>query len=184
MLFYFIGKMNIIEIPDWIWVILIIVLIFAVLIPIINRRKILKEGGQEAEQIKEEIEEVKKKSEKGLWLKFTLMSIGGLISASFIIIQLNLMFSNMNEFSKTTGGETFLNTINQTELIQKIIGIDIGISLIIIAGFWLCYIFVENKKPKDDHNFDPFEETKKNKKIPISILLIGLIITFISFVFL
>jgi hypothetical protein len=174
MILYFLSKTHLIQMPDIGWVFLIIILIIAIAIPIFIQHKILKKGGPEAEQIKKEIEGQKKQTEKGLWIRFIIMSIGGLLTVSLIIIQFNSIYNKLN-----------ITHINQNEFIQKIIGIDIGISFMIIAGFWLCYIFVEKKKQlKQNPMFDAFEETKMNTKIPGSMILIGLIITLLSIIFL
>jgi hypothetical protein len=179
----FIFNAHIIKIPDEVGYFIPIVLILAISIPLIIRQMILKKGGEEAEQIKKEMEENQNRRTKNQWVTFIMACLAGLLTASFMIIQINAMFIRTNEFMKNQSGLA-LYPNNQTELIQKIIGIDIGLSLIIIGGFWLCYIFVEKKESKKDVPFDPFEETKKNKKIPGCMVLVGLLIALLAFVFL
>jgi hypothetical protein len=178
-----ISLARLIHLPDALGYLLLILFVIIIGIPLVQRWRIVQKGGQEAEEIKKEM---KAQQRKTTWVSFALPALFGLITVSTIIIGLNASFARMNEFvQKNNLSEAPFKITGQAAFIQKVIAIDIGVALIIIGGFWLASIlFEKTKKRAGETPFDPFEETKKNKKIPGCILLVGLIIAVISFVFL
>ena len=169
MVLLIVHQFRILDIPDEGWYIILPFVILVMIISLVKRAKIMRDGGEEAAELRKEMYEHSQK-----YLKFQIVFLVGMMI--FLLVFFPLVFM---------GPEIVYSLLSELKWIL----ILIGIILTFIAVIWFYYIFIKLaskhldiwKLDKNDKEAIAIRKEINKKVIPPFILtFLGIILIYIS----